>query len=279
MNDDTLAHLFSRLPKTCIVLLEDIDACGVTREGNNDTGAMLSTSTSPIPKPAGMPAVAVESTGLAPTRVTFSGLLNAIDGVASKEGRLLIMTTNHRDHLDEALIRPGRVDLQVKFDFADKTIIHDLFKTLYTVDAVDKEVLKFPKNFPDDKELGDLATVFSEKVPAGVFSPAEVQGLLLRHKKEPRKAVEVVEDWVVEKMAEKSARERKEAEKKAMLEKKEVENKAKLEKENLEPVANGEKGTLKTNSGKENEVPKEVPTTNGAKENAPLLNGTTDKSG
>lgn len=43
--------------------------------------------------------------------VTFSGLLNTIDGVASSEERLLFMTTNHLDRLDSALIRPGRVDL------------------------------------------------------------------------------------------------------------------------------------------------------------------------
>ena len=40
-------------------------------------------------------------------RLTFSGLLNAIDGVTSTEGRILFMTTNHVDRLDPALIRPG----------------------------------------------------------------------------------------------------------------------------------------------------------------------------
>lgn len=45
------------------------------------------------------------------TRLTLSGLLNAIDGVNSAEDRVLFMTTNYLDRLDEALIRPGRVDL------------------------------------------------------------------------------------------------------------------------------------------------------------------------
>jgi len=40
-------------------------------------------------------------------RLTFSGLLNAIDGVTSTEGRILFMTTNHEQRLDPALIRPG----------------------------------------------------------------------------------------------------------------------------------------------------------------------------
>lgn len=54
--------------------------------------------------------------------VTLSGLLHVVDGVSSQEGRLLIMTTNHIEHLDEALIRPGRADKRVHFKLADKKI-------------------------------------------------------------------------------------------------------------------------------------------------------------
>jgi mitochondrial chaperone BCS1 len=46
--------------------------------------------------------------------VSFSGLLNAMDGVAAQEGRILILTTNHREKLDAALIRPGRIDKQLE---------------------------------------------------------------------------------------------------------------------------------------------------------------------
>ncbi len=42
--------------------------------------------------------------------LTFSGFLNAIDGVRSQEGRIIIMTTNYKEKLDPALLRPGRVD-------------------------------------------------------------------------------------------------------------------------------------------------------------------------
>lgn len=44
--------------------------------------------------------------------LSFSGLLNAIDGVAAQEGRMLFMTTNHLERLSEALVRPGRVDVR-----------------------------------------------------------------------------------------------------------------------------------------------------------------------
>ncbi|KAL7556643.1 hypothetical protein ACA910_003944 [Epithemia clementina (nom. ined.)] len=42
--------------------------------------------------------------------LNLSGLLNVLDGVVDSPGRIVIMTTNHVEHLDPALIRPGRID-------------------------------------------------------------------------------------------------------------------------------------------------------------------------
>lgn len=44
--------------------------------------------------------------------VSLSGLLNALDGIGTPHGLITMMTTNHIDDLDPALIREGRVDLQ-----------------------------------------------------------------------------------------------------------------------------------------------------------------------
>lgn len=44
--------------------------------------------------------------------LTLSGFLNAFDGVASHEGRILIVTSNHADALDPAMLRPGRIDMR-----------------------------------------------------------------------------------------------------------------------------------------------------------------------
>jgi chaperone BCS1 len=71
-----------------IVLLEDIDAAFPSREDQGDNSQQRQHSSD----------------------VTFSGLLNVLDGVAASEERLIFMTTNHIDRLDPALIRPGRVD-------------------------------------------------------------------------------------------------------------------------------------------------------------------------
>ena len=57
---------------------------------------------------------------------TLSGLLNALDGVATPHGLVTIMTSNHPERLDEALLRPGRVDLREHFGLAGATEIGQL---------------------------------------------------------------------------------------------------------------------------------------------------------
>ena len=64
---------------------------------------------------------------------SVAGLLNAIDGVAAQEGRMLFMTTNHLERLNEALIRPGRVDVRLEFTHASAEQITDFFVRFYQV--------------------------------------------------------------------------------------------------------------------------------------------------
>lgn len=62
--------------------------------------------------------------------VTLSGLLNVIDGLFSPPGAIFVMTTNHKEKLDPALIRPGRVDLQLNITYAtndQKKALHRRF--------------------------------------------------------------------------------------------------------------------------------------------------------
>merc|ERR1719174_2429601 len=59
--------------------------------------------------------------------VSFSGLLNALDGAAAQEGCVIMLTTNHKDRLDEALIRPGRCDVHVKIDKANQVQARRMF--------------------------------------------------------------------------------------------------------------------------------------------------------
>lgn len=91
LTDDRLNHLFTVILNRTLVLLEDVDAAFSNRRTQTDAD------------------------GYRGVNVTFSGLLNALDGVTSAEERMLFLTTNHVQRLDEALVRPGRVDMTVHF--------------------------------------------------------------------------------------------------------------------------------------------------------------------
>jgi chaperone BCS1 len=67
--------------------------------------------------------------------VTRSGLLNALDGVAATEGRILIMTTNHRDRLDPAVVRPGRADVQLELLPATSDQAARMYRRFFPEDA------------------------------------------------------------------------------------------------------------------------------------------------
>lgn len=196
LTDDILATMFGLLPKRCIVLLEDVDASNVKRDSEI------------VPEPE-LPRLVIGRFSEPPppvkSRVSFSGLINAIDGAAAKEGRILIMTTNHRERLDEALIRPGRVDLQIAFAFASKGVISELFENLYDVSEDDMAALYMPTDFPSKKEVLELARQFSDLVPEGRFTPAEIQGLLLLHKKDPHAALASTPSWLARKLERKEA--------------------------------------------------------------------------
>ncbi|KAL4305118.1 hypothetical protein AHAS_Ahas16G0046300 [Arachis hypogaea] len=57
------------------------------------------------------------------SEVTLSGLLNFIDGLWSScgEERIVICTTNHKERLDPALLRPGRMDLHIHMSYCSFT--------------------------------------------------------------------------------------------------------------------------------------------------------------
>jgi chaperone BCS1 len=179
VNDSSLNSLFAQLPPHCVILLEDVDAAGASRSEN------------------------VEKTekDKSQSGLSLSGLLNALDGVSSQEGRVLIMTTNHIDHLDEALIRPGRVDRKVFFRLADKDMNTRLFCTIFKQYDDGHQT---PERRVDDEAVERLANEFSAKVPEQFFSPAEVLSFLLDRKQSPHDAVVDVLDWVAKSQEEKN---------------------------------------------------------------------------
>ncbi|KAL7807223.1 BCS1 N terminal domain-containing protein [Trichoderma gracile] len=264
--------LFSNLPTRCLVLLEDIDTAGLThtREEPDSTAAPI-----PPPNPSS-PNGAPGQTPGAGGRLSLSGLLNILDGVASQEGRLLIMTTNHIEKLDKALIRPGRVDMMVPFSLADRTMTQAIFRAIYapfeseiTSDEVavkpksKKGVVASKRAEPDEaakerwakqhaeisQRIEALSLEFSAKIPEFEFSPAEIQGLLLRHKRSPEDVIAAADAWVIQTRKDKKEKEVQEAEKRRK-EQEEGEKKRKAEEEEKNKKES-EDGKAKTEGSEE----------------------------
>ncbi|KAF3480746.1 mitochondrial chaperone ATPase (Bcs1) [Arthroderma uncinatum] len=152
LTEEGLASLFATLPRRCIVLLEDIDTAGITK---SRLQAPASTSISPSSHSSTPQSASIQGharsendeddddgdgaggsgghdSAVQLQGISLSALLNTIDGVASSEGRILVMTTNHAENLDPALLRPGRVDLMVEFRNAGSDAIISLFRAIYS---------------------------------------------------------------------------------------------------------------------------------------------------
>jgi chaperone BCS1 len=153
------------------------------------------------------------------SKISLAGLLNIIDGAASNEGRVLIMTTNYPEKLDSALIRPGRVDLQIKFTLATREQIQEIFRRMYSNEAdvkkgkdATKEGAKKKKRTPTQnspvttpsrpsfvtlpaERLAEMSKEFADQLPEATFSPAEIQGYLLMKKTDPNGALAGVKVW------------------------------------------------------------------------------------
>lgn len=66
-----------------------------------------------------------------PEQLNLSFLLNILDGVLETPGRILIITTNHPERLDKALIRPGRVDIHLQVGNCSQEMIIDILRFFY----------------------------------------------------------------------------------------------------------------------------------------------------
>lgn len=217
-----LSNLFTTLPIRSILLLEDIDAnSSIVRKRQDDPSK--DQVEADIPHGVGEKEIVPPDPDMfgpyegKPPSLSLSALLNAIDGIVSSEGRILMMTTNHIDHLDPALLRPGRVDVSVHFENISVRSAESFFKSFYstssTFDTSSNAIKAYQVrkisscDYPDtEEELARLAYVFSRRIPKGEFSPAELQGYLLQYKYRPDKAIANVDKWIEDLRREKRIR-------------------------------------------------------------------------
>ena len=104
-------------------------------------------------------------------KLTLGFLLNLLDGVLETPGRIIIMTTNYPERLDKALVRPGRVDMNICFKKCTHDTIISMLSHFYNVQ---KETLAFH--------------VFKDNH----FTPAEVYQIMFNHIHDIHKACELL---------------------------------------------------------------------------------------
>lgn len=129
-NEEIIEALYS-IPKPSILVIEDIDALfNKARKTQNESD------------------------------LTFSGLLNALDGLVAANAVVTVMTTNHLERLDPAMIRAGRVDRRFEFKLPSDNEIKQLFRSFYP-EAKEELVVKFADAVISrpEKEACSIATL------------------------------------------------------------------------------------------------------------------------
>ncbi|KAH9832616.1 P-loop containing nucleoside triphosphate hydrolase protein [Rhodofomes roseus] len=229
LDDTGLNELLSDLPERCITLLEDVDVAfkgGMARRSLSK-GSLVKAGDDVLIGEDDKPNQSHNTDDKTESRVTLSGLLNALDGIGAQEGRILFATTNDYAALDPALIRPGRMDLHINFKLANKEQAKGLFEAFYSPpggpdDTLDEKYSDdeppFPtlaaRDLPEQQiiptriatlpraQSADLAAHFAEAIPEREFSMASLQGYLMLYKLQPHDAVENVVGWVEKERAE-----------------------------------------------------------------------------
>jgi chaperone BCS1 len=100
-DDASLIRCFSAMDQNGVLLIEDIDKIFAGREAQKGVD------------------------------VSFSALLNCLDGGLFREGLITIITTNHPESLDPALLRAGRTDVSVNVELATPQLVSEYMTRFY----------------------------------------------------------------------------------------------------------------------------------------------------
>ena len=150
-SDRNLVNAVNQVPANSVLLFEDIDCM---------RGAESRAVARSIDAQKNLAGLSTKENALTLNGVTLSGLLNVLDGFCAPHGVLFVMTTNHVEKLDEALLRPGRVDYRLFMGTASDHQKAELYRRF----------------FPDSSDFEARAFVEASR---SAETMAEFQGLLL----------------------------------------------------------------------------------------------------
>lgn len=131
-------NLVSKLDNCRVLVLEDIDSLFTDERKQHDSQK---------------------------NNISLSGILNCLDGLVRNEGIIVCITTNRKDVLDEAILRSGRMDLDIEFKHIQK-----------------EQVLEMIGYYYKDSELAEK---FYEKVEYLSLTASDIQQFLFKYRNTP----------------------------------------------------------------------------------------------
>jgi len=139
--DRSLMAAVNEVPADSVLLFEDIDC--------------MRSSQSRTPETADGKTQPENTEGSSRNGVTLSGLLNVLNGFHAPTGVLFVMTTNHVEKLDEALLRPGRIDYRLYLGDATDQQKIDLYLRFFPVTG-EVEAREFVQAHDDVKTMAEF---------------------------------------------------------------------------------------------------------------------------
>jgi len=180
-NDTELIELVKSINyKETILVIEDIDAMiniVKSRESDNKTYQEYMDEKEKNKKMSVDEWEKIERQKQKKSTITLSGLLNVIDGLFTCHGRILIMSTNHPEILDSALIRPGRINCKFLFDNCDSEQIGKLYEMFFNQELTENNKKQLEKININKK-----------------YSPAQITSIFLRYRNNSDTVLEHIDD-------------------------------------------------------------------------------------
>ena len=108
-------------------------------------------------KPGGLSTVRMEGDD----ELDLTGILNVLDGVVDTPGRIVVMTTNHPEMLDAALIRPGRIDKVMELGYMVDVDVIEMLEHYYQtkLSKAERKRVKMAVNHKRDEEAESLKLI------------------------------------------------------------------------------------------------------------------------
>jgi len=145
-NDKTLMKAVHDVPPNSVILFEDID-CMKTGNARIDPDEWARKQ---MPEGPNDKADPLDRLG-----VTLSGLLNVLDGFHAPENVLFVMTTNKIETLDQALLRPGRIDYRLFLGKAGEEQKIELYRRFFPR-ASTAEAREFVKSYHSAETMAEF---------------------------------------------------------------------------------------------------------------------------